>query len=93
MITEVNASHILVKTLEEAEAILKVIQDGERFEILAKKYSLCPSKSNAGNLGWFSKGQMVKEFEEACFSNKIGEIVGPIKTEFGFHLIKINNQR
>lgn len=93
MINQVNASHILVKTEKEAETILKIIQDGDSFESLAKKYSLCPSKADNGNLGWFSKGQMVKEFEDACFSGKVGEVLGPIKTEFGFHLIKINNQK
>lgn len=93
MITEANASHILVKTKEEANLILELIKDGESFESLAKKFSLCPSKSNRGSLGWFSKGQVVKEFEEACFSGRINEILGPIKTEFGFHIIKINNQR
>ncbi len=88
-----NASHILVKTQKEAEDILKQLSAGKiSFEEAAKKYSFCPSKSEGGSLGDFGRGMMVEEFEDACFTdkNKVGDILGPIKTQFGFHLIKIN---
>jgi peptidyl-prolyl cis-trans isomerase C len=90
---QVSASHILVRTEKEALDILhKIISKEITFEEAAKKYSFCPSKKNGGNLGTFGKGMMVKEFEQVCFDdkNKSGDIKGPIKTEFGFHLIKIN---
>jgi len=89
MTKRVNASHILVKTEQEAWAILNYIKQGKSFEELAKERSLCPSGKKGGNLGWFSRGQMVKEFENASFSGKKGDIIGPVKTEFGWHLIKI----
>ena len=89
MVTKVNASHILVKTETEALACLTYIRQGKSFEELAKEKSLCPSGKKGGNLGWFGRGQMVKEFENAAFSAKKGQIVGPVKTQFGWHLIKI----
>ncbi|MEM4259266.1 MAG: peptidylprolyl isomerase [Candidatus Pacearchaeota archaeon] len=89
MSNKVNASHILVKTEQEALACLTYMKQGKSFEELAKERSLCPSKKRGGNLGWFSRGMMVKEFENAAFNGKKGEIIGPIKTEFGWHLIKI----
>ena len=90
----VNASHILVKTETEALDILKKIMDKEiSFEDAAKQFSLCPSKRQGGSLGSFGRGMMVPEFDEVCFNekNQIGDLVGPIKTQFGFHLIKINS--
>lgn len=89
MTSEVNASHILVKTEKEAYAVLYDIQHGKSFETLAQEKSICPTGRKGGSLGWFSRGQMVKEFEQAAFSGKKGQIVGPIKTQFGYHLIKI----
>ena len=91
MPNKVNASHILVKTEQEAWALLTYMKQGKSFEELAKERSLCPSGKRGGSLGWFSRGQMVKEFETAAFSGKKGDIVGPIKTEFGWHLIKITD--
>lgn len=87
----VNASHILVKTEEEALEILARINAGEiTFEDAAKNYSSCPSKDNGGNLGDFGKGQMVPEFDTAVFSMEEGEITSaPVKTQFGYHLIKL----
>lgn len=87
----VNASHILVDTEEKAKAILEEISSGKKsFEDAAKEYSSCPSKENGGNLGDFSRGQMVPEFENAAFSMEIGEITKePVKTQFGYHLIKL----
>jgi len=89
MPNKVNAAHILVKTEQAAWALLTYMKQGKSFEELAKERSLCPSRKKGGSLGWFSRGQMVKEFENAAFSAKKGDIVGPVKTEFGWHLIKI----
>lgn len=86
----VNASHILVKTEEEANEILAKINAGEvSFEDAAKEFSSCPSKDNGGNLGDFGKGQMVPEFDTAVFSMAEGEISAPVKTQFGYHIIKL----
>ena len=87
----VKASHILVKTEEEALKLKEEIKSGEDFAKAAKNHSLCPSGQNGGDLGYFSKGQMVKEFEDAAFSMKKGEISNPIKTQFGYHLIYLTD--
>ncbi len=86
----VGASHILVETEEKASEIFKMIESGElTFEDAAKAHSTCPSSENGGSLGVFGKGQMVPEFEKACFEMNVGEIAGPVKTQFGYHLIKL----
>lgn len=87
----VKASHILVDTEEKANEILEDLTDGLSFEEAAQKYSSCPSKSAGGDLGQFGRGQMVKEFEDAAFSMKIGEISEPVKTQFGYHIIKLTD--
>jgi len=87
----VNASHILVSDEAQASDILEKIRAGEiSFEDAAKKYSSCPSAAEGGNLGDFGRGQMVPEFDEACFSMEEGEIRGPVRTQFGYHLIRLN---
>lgn len=91
MAKSVNAAHILVNSEKDAQNIMARIQKGEDFEALAKRFSKCPSKSKGGNLGWFGKGDMVKEFEDAAFSAKKGEVVGPVKTQFGYHLILVKD--
>lgn len=84
-----KASHILVEKEEEAKDLLKKIKAGEDFSELAKKYSKDPgSAAQGGNLGVFPKGMMVPEFEEVAFSLKSGEISQPVKTQFGYHIIK-----
>jgi len=93
MVSKINASHILVKTEGEAYVALKAIREGKSFEEIAKEKSLCPSKRQGGNLGWFGRGMMVKEFEEACFNGKKGQIVGPVKTQFGYHIIRIEDAK
>jgi len=85
----VRASHILVDSEEKANEILEDITDGLKFEDAAAKYSSCPSKTSGGDLGQFSKGQMVPEFEKAAFSMRKGEISNPVKTQFGYHIIKL----
>ena len=87
----VNASHILVDSEEKANEILGKINAGEiSFEDAARAESSCPSSENGGNLGEFTRGQMVREFDEAVFKMAVGEIAGPVKTQFGYHLIKLN---
>lgn len=87
----VNASHILVDSEEKALEILEKINTGATFEDMAREFSSCPSKENGGNLGDFTRGQMVGEFDAAVFSMQVGEISSaPVKTQFGYHLIKLN---
>lgn len=89
MTSKVNAAHILVKEEKRAGELLAMIRSGEDFAQLARTNSECPSGKNGGGLGWFGRGQMVKEFEDAAFGGQKGETVGPVKTQFGWHLIKI----
>ena len=86
----VSAKHILVADEDACKAVLASIENGEKtFEDAAKECSTCPSGAKGGDLGSFGKGQMVKEFEDAAFSAEIGAVVGPVKTQFGYHLIKV----
>ena len=86
----VSAKHILVKEEEKCQEILAAINSGEKsFEEAAAEDSTCPSGQRGGDLGEFGKGQMVKEFEDAAFSAEIGVVVGPVATQFGYHLIKV----
>ena len=90
----VSASHILVDSEEKANEIKAEIESGAvSFEDAARKYSSCPSSEQGGALGEFTRGQMVPEFDEACFSMKVGELRGPVKTQFGYHLIKLNDKK
>jgi len=90
MANKAKASHILVKTEEQAKDILAKVQRGESFSKLAQEYSLCPSKKKGGSLGEFGHGQMVKEFERAVFNAKKGDVV-LVKTQFGWHVIKVED--
>ncbi|OPB31247.1 peptidylprolyl isomerase [Bartonella sp. AR 15-3] len=91
---EIKARHILVKTKEEAEKIIKRLNKGEKFEEIAKKDSTDGSSAVGGDLGYFSRGQMVKSFEEAAFNLKVGEYTKkPIESPFGWHVIKIEDRR
>ncbi|MBT6995186.1 peptidylprolyl isomerase [Candidatus Woesearchaeota archaeon] len=91
MSNKITASHILIKSQEKAIEIKNKLNSGKSFEELAKENSLCPSKKRGGNLGTFSRGQMVREFENAAFKLKKGEISEPVKTQFGWHIIKRTN--
>ena len=93
MAKQVRASHILVKTEDQANDILKRINGGEDFTDVAKRFSKCPSGSKGGDLGWFGKGMMVPEFEKAAFETAEGNIVGPVKTQFGYHIIKVTGSK
>ncbi|MFX0042099.1 MAG: peptidylprolyl isomerase [Candidatus Hodarchaeota archaeon] len=85
---KIKASHILVNKYSQAQELYEDLKAGESFEQLARQYSSCSSKKKGGNLGDFSKGDMVPEFWNACTKLKIGEISQPIKTQFGYHIIK-----
>lgn len=91
--SEVRASHILVQTEEEAVSLREEILAGASFEDLAAANSLCPSGARGGDLGFFGKGQMVKEFEDAAFNLKVGELSEPVKTDFGYHLIMVTDKQ
>ena len=92
--TEVHARHILVKTKEEANDIIEQLQNGASFEVTAKEKSTGPSATSGGDLGFFGKGQMVPEFEKAAFSLRKGEFTDtPVKTQFGWHIIKLEDRR
>ncbi len=89
----VNASHILVDSEDKANEILKEINEGKiSFADAAQKHSSCPSSQNGGSLGEFGRGQMVPEFDSAVFSMEEGEVKGPVKTQFGYHLIKLDSK-
>jgi peptidyl-prolyl cis-trans isomerase C len=83
-----SALHILVKTEKEAKELKAQLDSGANFGALAKKHSLCPSKKKGGDLGEFRRGQMVKTFDDVVFKRPILKVHGPIKTKFGYHLIK-----
>lgn len=86
----VQAKHILVDSEKQAKEIFAAIEKGETtFEEAAKAHSSCPSKEKGGDLGEFGKGQMVKEFEDAAFAAEIGKVTDPVKSQFGYHLIKV----
>lgn len=90
---QVKASHILVKKRSEAEKILEELKKGASFAELAKNHSECPSKKRGGDLGWFGRGKMVPEFEKAAFSLKKGELSDIVKTQFGYHIIKVTDTK
>ena len=90
---EYNASHILVKDEDKAKTILRDLEEGKDFEILAKEYSIGPTGKNGGNLSWFDLSTMVPEFSTALMVLSEGDISQPVKTEFGWHLIKLNKTR
>jgi peptidyl-prolyl cis-trans isomerase C len=92
MTKKARASHILVKTEQEAASIKKRIEAGEDFATVAKRFSKCPSGKSGGDLGWFTKGQMVPEFETVAFEEEVGKVVGPVKTQFGYHIIKVTGK-
>lgn len=87
-----RARHILVSTKEACEDLKTQIEGGADFAALAKEHSDCPSGKRGGDLGEFSQGQMVKEFDDVVFSGEIGKTHGPVKTQFGYHLIEITSR-
>ena len=91
--TEYNASHILVETEEEAQAIAEEIRGGADFAEVARERSTGPSGPNGGELGWFGAGMMVPEFEQAVAGMEPGSVSDPIQTQFGWHVIRLNETR
>ncbi len=91
--SEVKASHILVETEAEAISLKEEILSGTPFEDVAAEHSLCPSGANGGDLGFFGRGQMVGEFEEAAFDLNVGELSAPVRTNFGWHLILVTDKQ
>lgn len=90
---QVRASHILLKSEKEAQDVLAQLKKGGDFAALAKKYSTDPAGANGGDLGWFEKDSMVPQFSNAAFSMKEGETSGIVKSNFGFHIIKVTGKR
>jgi peptidylprolyl isomerase len=91
---EVKASHILVDTEEKAKAAKKKLSKGAKFAEVVKEFSKDEgTKANGGALGYFTKGQLVPEFEQKAFAMKVGEISDPVKTQFGWHIIKVEDKR
>lgn len=91
--TQVRASHILVKTANEALQIKKELDNGGDFAYYAELYSICPSGQKGGDLGYFGRGQMVPEFEKKAFTLPVGEISAPVFSPFGWHLIKVTDRK
>lgn len=87
-----SARHILVDTREQCEALKQEIKSGTDFAEIAKQHSKCPSGKNGGELGEFRPGQMVKEFDEVVFSAALNQVHGPVKTQFGYHLLEITSR-
>jgi peptidyl-prolyl cis-trans isomerase C len=87
-----KARHILVRTEKECQDIKQQIEKGADFAAMARKHSQCPSGRDGGALGEFSPGQMVKEFDVVVFRDPVGKVHGPVKTQFGFHLIEITSR-
>lgn len=90
---EYNASHILVETEEEAQAVKAEIEGGAEFASVAREKSTGPSGPNGGQLGWFGSGQMVPTFEAAVIALEVGEVSDPVQTDFGWHIIILNETR
>ena len=88
-----SARHILVSSEETAQDLKAQIENGSNFADLAREHSTCPSAKKGGELGTFGPGQMVPEFDQVVFSEEVGKVHGPIKTQFGFHLVEITNRQ
>ncbi len=87
-----SARHVLVDTEEKCEELKTQIQDGADFAEIAREHSSCPSGASGGDLGEFGPGQMVKEFDEVVFSGELNTVHGPVKTQFGYHLLEITHR-
>ena len=87
-----SARHILVATQEQCEDLKKQIEAGADFEEMAKQHSTCPSGQQGGDLGEFGPGMMVKEFDDVVFSADVNTVQGPVKTQFGYHLLEVTSR-
>jgi len=93
MTTQVRASHLLVNTEEEAIKLREEILAGKDFADVAAEVSNCPSGSKGGDLGFFSRGMMVPEFDEVSFTLEVGELSEPVQTQFGWHLLIVTDKK
>lgn len=91
--TEYSAAHILVETEEEARDLITQIEGGADFAELAREKSIDPAGANGGDLGWFGRGRMVEPFEEAVIAMEVGTVSAPVQTDFGWHVIRLNDTR
>lgn len=89
---EASARHILVESESACLDLKQQIADGADFADLAKQHSKCPSGARGGDLGTFTPGQMVKEFDQVVFNEAVGQVHGPVQTQFGYHLLEITNR-
>jgi len=85
---QVHCAHILVKTEKDAQSAMERLGKGEKFANVASEVSLCPSRKRGGDLGTFTRGKMVKEFEQAAFALQKGQTSAIVKTQFGYHIIR-----
>jgi len=92
MAKKASARHILVPSKETCESLKSQIEAGANFADLAKKHSQCPSGQQGGELGEFSPGRMVPEFDRVVFSAPVGEVQGPVRTQFGWHLLEVTSR-
>lgn len=90
--TQATARHILVDSESKCQTLIDELKGGADFAALAKEHSSCPSGRDGGNLGTFAPGQMVAEFNTACFEGNVGEVQGPIKTQFGYHVVEVTER-
>lgn len=93
MTTQVRASHILVHSEEDAQKLREEILAGKDFAEAAQEYSKCPSGAQGGDLGYFSRGMMVPEFDKAAFELEVGELSEPVQTQFGWHLLIVTDKK
>ncbi len=92
LMAQASARHILVENEKLCQQLKEKLVGGEDFATVAKEHSKCPSGKSGGELGTFGPGQMVKEFDEVVFSANLNEIQGPVKTQFGYHLLEVTNR-
>jgi peptidyl-prolyl cis-trans isomerase C len=90
--TQASARHLLVDTEEQCLALKAEIEAGADFADVAKAHSSCPSKAQGGDLGTFGRGQMVPAFDEVVFSAEVNTVQGPVKTQFGYHLLEVTSR-
>ncbi|WP_328185816.1 peptidylprolyl isomerase [Marinobacter sp. OP 3.4] len=90
--TQATARHILVETEAKCDELKQAIENGQDFAEVAREYSRCPSGRNGGDLGSFGPGQMVPEFDQAVFNSDLNTVIGPIRTQFGYHLLEVTSR-
>ncbi len=93
LMARATARHILVSSKNQCEALKREIENGADFAELARKHSSCPSGREGGDLGEFGPGMMVREFDEVVFSAEVNTVQGPVKTQFGYHLLEVTSRR